>query len=729
MHDQDAWIDEVLSTSLRDPFGVLGMHNAGEGVVIRCFLPWASGVAVIDRGTGQVVLQLTRLRAEGIFSGTYKGRFDYRLRASTANGDIDLEDVYRFPPILSGKDVELLNTGTHLQAYDKLGAHLLELDGVEGTGFAVWAPNARSVSVVGPFNDWDGRRNPMRKHPSCGIWDLFLPHLPGGEIYKYEIHDSQGNQLPLKADPFATETERPPHTASRIPSGKRHIWRDAPWMERRAAANSLQAPISIYEVHLGSWRRRFEEKGRQLSYLELAQELVPYVVDLGFTHIELLPISEHPFEGSWGYQPISLFAPTCRYGTPEEFSVFVDTCHEAGLAVWLDWVPGHFPSDAHGLSFFDGTHLYEHADPRQGLHQEWNTLVFNFGRREVANYLIANALFWLDRFHIDGLRVDAVASMLYLDYSRKEGEWVPNAFGGRENLEAVDFLKRLNTSVFDRAPGTTTAAEESTAWAKVSAPTYLGGLGFGYKWNMGWMHDTLEYMACDPVFRRYHQNKLTFGPYYAFSENFILPLSHDEVVYGKKSLLGRMPGDRWQQFANLRAYYGFMWAHPGKKLLFMGGEFAQEREWSHDGALDWPQLDDPMHRGVHTLVRDLNHLYRSIGALHLNDVSAQGFAWVDASDTDQSIISFLRYGNDREDVVLAVCNFTPVPHYRYRLGVPLAGYWRECLNTDASIYGGSGLGNFGGVATAPSASHGHGQSLELVLPPLSTAIFRYEREV
>jgi 1,4-alpha-glucan branching enzyme len=708
-----------------DPFAYLGWHDAADGPVLRAYVPWADTLAVLDPG-GAEMAALDRKTPDGLFEGRIgpRPRSAYRLRASVAGRTVDFEDPYRFGPVLGDIDLHLLGEGTHRRAFGKLGAHPMTIDGVDGVGFAVWAPNARTVSVVGSFNDWDGRRHPMRKHPGAGVWDLFVPGVQAGTPYKYEIHGPDGALLPLKADPVALQAEHPPATASVVAAAPMHEWRDGAWMKERASRNAREAPISIYEVHLGSWMRG--ENGQALSYRDLAHQLVPYVANLGFTHIEVMPISEYPFDGSWGYQPIGLFAPTSRFGTPDDFRYFVDACHQAGIALWLDWVPGHFPTDPHGLGLFDGTHLYEHADPRQGFHQDWNTLIFNYGRREVTNYLIANALSWLENFHLDGLRVDAVASMLYLDYSRKAGEWVPNKFGGRENLDAVDFLRRFNELVFSEAPGATTAAEESTAWPMVSAPTYLGGLGFGFKWNMGWMHDTLRYMAHDPIHRKYHHNDLAFGLLYAFSENFILPLSHDEVVHGKGSLLTKMPGDHWQKFANLRAYFGFMWAHPGKKLLFMGGEFGQEREWNHDASLDWHLLDDPLHAGLHRLVRDLNRLYREASSLHRLDALPEGFAWVDATDSDQSVLSFLRFDAGRRNAALAVSNFTPLPREAYRVGVPRGGRWTERINTDSSLYGGSNLGNAGGVEAEPIPWHGQDHSIRLTLPPLATLILTAE---
>jgi len=704
-----------------DPFGLLGLFEGPDGLFVRTVQPGAARVWALTQGG--VATELLREHEAGVFGGRVpgRGRSAYRLRVEADGSVREIDDPYRFPFLLGQLDVHLLGEGNHLRLYEVLGAHPTELDGVAGVGFAVWAPNARRVSVVGPFNDWDGRRHPMRRRVECGAWELFLPGLEAGALYKFEIVGPWGELLPLKADPLAFFGERPPGTASIVQGAPERRWGDGAWMAARERANARDAPISIYECHVGSWRRA--DGDRMLSYAELADRLVPYARDMGFTHLQLMPVTEHPFEGSWGYQTVSQFAPTSRHGSPEGFAAFVERCHEAGLGLILDWVPGHFPSDAHGLARFDGTHLYEHADPRQGFHRDWNTLIYNYGRREVSNFLLASALFWLDRFHVDGLRVDAVASMLYLDYSRQAGEWVPNRFGGRENLEAVDFLKRLNELVFGGRPGATTIAEESTAWPGVSRPTYLGGLGFGFKWNMGWMNDTLRYMSKDPVHRRHHHHDLTFGLLYAFSENFVLPLSHDEVVHGKGSLLGKMPGDRWRRFANLRAYFGFMWAHPGKKLLFMGGEFGQEREWSHDRSLDWHLLDDPDHRGLQALVRDLNALYRALPALHRFDAEPRGFQWVEANDTEQSALAFLRLGAETEPEALVVCNFTPVPRHGYRVGVPCGGWWRERLNTDAAAYGGSNMGNGGGVAAEETPWHGRPCSLSLTLPPLATLIF------
>jgi 1,4-alpha-glucan branching enzyme len=696
-------------------------------MVVRTFQPQAARVWVLDK-PGKAIAELSREHADGLFAGVVgkpRSPFAYRLRLEVGDRTVELDDPYRFDPILGELDVYLIAEGNHLQIYDKLGAHPTEMAGVAGVGFLVWAPNAMRVSVVGAFNAWDGRRHPMRRRVECGVWELFVPGLAAGEVYKFEIKGPQGELLPLKADPFAFAAEHPPRTASVVHGLDDIAWSDQEWMGARAAANARDAPISIYECHLGSWMRVPEEGGRYLSYRELAQRLVPYVKDMGFTHLELMPISEFPFDGSWGYQPVGLFAPTSRHGDPTEFAAFVDACHQAGIALLIDWVPGHFPTDPHGLGMFDGTHLYEHADPRQGFQMDWNTLIYNYGRKEVTNFLLANALFWLKHYHVDGLRVDAVASMLYLDYSRKAGEWIPNKFGGNENLDAVAFLKRMNELAFGDAEGATTVAEESTAWPSVSGPTYLGGLGFGYKWNMGWMHDTLEYFSQEPIYRRYHHHHLTFGLVYAFSENFVLPLSHDEVVHGKGSLLGKMPGDRWQKFANLRAYYGFMFAHPGKKLLFMGAEIAQEREWNHNVSLDWHLLDDPLHRGVQAVVRDLNHAYRSLPALHQQDCEGQGFEWLELHDSEQSVLGFLRRAADGR-IAVVVCNLTPVPRWGSRLGVPLPGHYHERVNTDAEIYGGSNMGNGGGVATDDISSHGRPHSLSLTLPPLATIILEHQ---
>ncbi|MFC7703577.1 1,4-alpha-glucan branching protein GlgB [Plastorhodobacter daqingensis] len=705
-------VEAIVRGNHHDPFAILGPHG-GE---VRVFAPQAAEVAVLAGGK---VTPLPRVHPEGFFAGPAPGR-DYRLAMKAGNHEWEVDDPYRFGPVLGEMDEYLVAEGRHRRLYDRLGAHPMTHEGTEGVAFAVWAPNARRVSVVGHFNAWDGRRHPMRKRLGPGVWELFIPGLQPGEIYKYEIISAHGERMPLKADPVGFAHERPPETASVIHGLPEHDWHDSGWMAVRAGRQDRQAPISIYEMHLGSWRRGGANE--ILDYDALGDLLVPYLAEMGFTHVEFLPVSEHPFTGSWGYQPVGLFAPTSRYGSPEAFARLVDRLHEAGIGVILDWVPAHFPSDAHGLARFDGTALYEHEDPRQGFHQDWNTLIYNFGRREVSNFLQSSALYWLDRFHIDALRVDAVASMLYLDYSRREGEWIPNEHGGRENLEAIAFLKDVNDRVCADHPGAITIAEESTAFPKVSRPVRDGGLGFNFKWNMGWMHDTLAYFRRDPIHRRHHQHDLTFGLVYAFSEDFVLPLSHDEVVHGKGSLIGQMAGDRWQKFANLRAYFSFMWTHPGKKLLFMGGEFAQEREWNHDQSLDWHLLDDPLHKGVQSLVADLNRLYRDQPALHRLDCDPEGFEWIDASDAAQSVLVYMRKSDDGAPPVVIACNLTPIPRYDYRIGVPLAGGWREALNSDAERYGGSNVGNHGLMQADETPWHGRDHSLRLTLPPLATIV-------
>ena len=723
-------IDAIVRADHGDPFAILGMHQTGKDqpVEVRAFIPGAEKLWVIDSASGDPAGEADRVDDEGFFVAVLpdrRERFRYRLRVQFPLATVEFEDAYRFASVLGELDIHLLAEGTHLRSYERLGAHPREIDGVRGVAFAVWAPNARRVSVVGDFCEWDGRRLPMRKRVEAGVWEIFVPHATAGQRYKFEIKGAGGDLLPLKSDPYAFQAEMRPQTASIVHGLPSYDWQDAAWRQTRSACAEPTAPISIYEVHLGSWARVPEEGDRFLTYRELADRLVPYVKDLGFTHIEMLPITEHPFDGSWGYQPIGLYAPTSRHGTPEDFKYFVDACHAAGIGLLLDWVPGHFPTDPHGLGWFDGTHLYEHSDPRQGYHQDWNTLIYNFGRTEVQNFLLGNALFWLDQYRLDGLRVDAVASMLYLDYSRKAGEWVPNRFGGRENLESIAFLKRMNELTYGHHQGIMTVAEESTAWPAVSRPVYLGGLGFGYKWNMGWMHDTLEYMAKDPIHRRYHHHQLTFGLIYQFSENFVLPLSHDEVVHGKGSLINKMPGDNWQKFANLRAYYGFMFAHPGKKLLFMGGEFGQWREWSEARSLDWHLLEEPLHRGLQTLVRDLNRMYRGLKPLHQTDCDPAGFEWIEANDSDNSVIAFLRKeADDPDHQLVVVCNFTPTPRHGYRVGVTLPGRYDEVLNTDAPEYGGSGVGNGGGVESEETAWHGRPHSISLTLPPLGTLVLR-----
>ena len=713
-----------------DPFAILGLHADSKGRLwLRSLQPGANSVSVVDTESGEVLIDLpqrkidTLVGASGFFEGSILGRsksFDYRLRIAWPGGTQEIEDPYRFSTVLGELDVWLLAEGSHLRPYERLGAHLREIDGEQGTAFAVWAPDAQRVSVVGDFNTWDGRRHPMRLRRECGVWEIFLPGVGAGACYKYEIRSRDGHVLPLKADPYGFAAELRPSTASIVCALPQTTTRKS-----IAAGSKLNAPVSIYEVHLGSWRRT--DDGGFPDWQRISETLIPYVVDLGFTHLELLPISEHPFDGSWGYQPLGLYAPTARFGTAQGFCDFVTACHKSGLEVVIDWVPAHFPTDAHGLSHFDGQPLYEHADPREGMHQDWGTLIYNFGRREVFNYLIGNALFWIEHYGVDGLRVDAVASMLYRDYSRAAGEWIPNIYGGRENLEAVHFLRRMNEVLGQECPGAATYAEESTAWPSVSRPPSMGGLGFHYKWNMGWMHDVLEYMTHDPIHRRYHHNQLTFGLLYAFTENFVLPLSHDEVVHGKGSLISKMAGDYWQKFANLRALYGFMWGHPGTKLLFMGGEFAQWNEWNDEGSLDWNLLDFPAHEGVRRLIVDLNKLYRSTPALHEIDFDPSGFEWISANDSENSVLAFLRRGKDRSKAMLCVCNFTPVVRQSYRLGVPGPGTYHERLNTDSQYYGGSNVGNPFGVATAEAlASHGREWSVSLTLPPLSTVFLEWD---
>ena len=710
--------DAIARGRHSDPFSVLGPHSARKNWIIRSWQPQAQAVELLD-ADDQLLANMKKVHADGLYEARLAlPMVDYRLRLTENGHSHTIEDPYRLPSPLGELDRHLMREGTVENLADKLGAHPMEINGVKGVYFAVWAPNASRVSVTGLFNGWDGRRHPMRLHPGNGVWDIFIPSLCSGDYYKYEIVDAEGKLLPLKADPFARYMELAPGNAS-IVYADDYQWQDDDWLSLRQQSNTLDQPISVYEVHLGSWRRSTEDN-QVLSYRELASSLVSYVKDMAYTHIELLPITEHPFEGSWGYQPIGLFAPTARFGSPEDFKFFVDSCHRAGIGVIMDWVPAHFPRDEFGLGQFDGTSLYEHADPRKGAHPDWGTLIFDFGRPEVVNYLIANALFWVQEYHIDALRVDAVASMLYLDYSREEGEWVPNEHGGNENLEAVSFLRLMNEKVHNA--GAVTMAEESTAWPGVSHPTYTGGLGFSYKWNMGWMHDSLSYFGEDPVHRRYHHDKLTFGLLYAFSENFVLPLSHDEVVHGKGSMIERMPGDDWRSFANLRLYYAFMYTHPGKKLLFMGGEFAQRREWNHNSSLDWNLLDAAAHAGIQQLIRDLNHLYRSTPALFERDCVGEGFEWIDCSDSEQSVIAYLRRGQDSAKLVVTICNMTPVVRHDYRIGVPLAGCYRERLNTDADYYGGSGAGNYGEVHSDSTGAHGHDNSLKLTLPPLSALI-------
>lgn len=708
-----------------DPFSVLGLHRRGGKHVLTVFAPGATHVTALTGKATETPLAPVA-GAPGLFAGVLMRAGVYRLRCGNPDASWDLDDPYRFGPVLGEIDEYLLGEGTHRRIWQALGAHAMTHEGAAGVHFAVWAPGAQRVSVVGDFNFWDGRRTPMRKCGATGVWEIFVPGPGEGTLYKYDILGQGGHRLPLKADPVGFGSEHPPANASVVRNIGNPQWSDGDWMATRRQHQTIEAPVSIYEVHPGSWKRA-NGGTRPLSYHELAEDLIPYVADMGFTHIELMPVSEHPFDGSWGYQPIGLFAPTIRHGTPDEFRAFVDAAHSRGLGVLLDWVPGHFPNDAHGLGRFDGTALYEHADPREGFHPDWSTLIYNYGRVEVSNYLISNALYWLEEYHIDGLRVDAVASMLYRDYSRVDGEWVPNKDGGRENYEAILLLQNMNTVTYGEVPGIMTVAEESTAFEGVSRPVANGGLGFGFKWNMGWMNDTLSYMAKEPVYRKHHHHRMTFGIRYAWSENYILPISHDEVVHGKGSMIGKMPGNTWQKFANLRAYYAFMWTHPGKKLLFMGCEFAQVAEWNHDASLDWHLLDHGGHKGVQTLVRDLNRLLRATPALYRNDTRPEGFAWIDASDAENSVYVYLRRGDADDKQIVVALNMTPVERRGSRVGLPVSGHWREVLNTDAGAYGGGNRGNFGGVETGDIAWHGQPQSAIVTLPPLSAIVLEQAR--
>ncbi|MEN3366132.1 MAG: 1,4-alpha-glucan branching enzyme [Burkholderiales bacterium] len=732
-------VEAVLHGRLTNPFALLGPHRSGDNMIVRTFQPDARAVDVIAPDGG-LIESLYNINQTGFFvssTPTLAPGEPYLLHITwpTPDGGMQVqttEDPYTFGLLLGDLDMHLLAEGTHRELGRCLGALPMTIDGVAGTRFAVWAPNAQRVSVVGDFNHWDGRRHPMRSRVEAGIWELFIPRQTAGTRYQYEIVGPDGNVLPLKADPVARATEAPPSTVSVVAPVTSFRWTDEAWMANREQRHRPDAPISVYEVHVGSWLRILEEGGRSLNWNELADRLIPYARGMGFTHLELLPIMEHPFGGSWGYQPLGIFAPSARFGTPAGFAAFVDRCHAAGLGVVLDWVPAHFPSDEHGLARFDGTPLYEHQDPREGFHRDWNTLIYNLGRREVSGFLIASALEWLEHFHVDGLRVDAVASMLYRDYSRDPGEWVPNVHGGRENLEAVDFLRTLNQVVAERCPGAMMIAEESTAWPGVSAPVETGGLGFTYKWNMGWMHDTLRYMSHDPLFRQYHHHDLTFGLVYAFSEKFMLPVSHDEVVHGKGSLLSKMAGaDAAQRMANLRAYFAMMWTHPGKKLLFMGCEFGQQTEWNHDASPSWDLLDHPAHRGVQRLVRDLNRLYASEPALHRNDCTHEGFRWVIGDDNLNSVLAWLRQGSDDDAPLLVILNMTPVPREGYRIGVPshdahMASVWQEMINTDTGPYGGTGPGT-GTFSAELQSSHGMAQSIVLTLPPLSALVLKRTR--
>ncbi|ANJ56369.1 1,4-alpha-glucan branching protein GlgB [Pseudomonas silesiensis] len=721
-------IDALVRAEHHDPFAILGPHGDGAGgQFIRAYLPDALSVQVVARDSGEELGNLEATQTPGLFVGHFDRAQPYLLRTRWAGGEQLSEDPYSFGPLLGEMDLYLFAEGNHRDLSACLGAQLKTVDGVDGVRFAVWAPNAKRVSVVGDFNNWDGRRHPMRLRHPTGVWEVFIPRMQAGEAYKYEILGSHGI-LPLKADPMALATSLPPDTASKVASPLNVDWQDQDWMLSRGDRHRSNAPLSIYELHAGSWQCELDDLGevaRQYTWHELGERLIPYVKELGFTHIELMPIMEHPFGGSWGYQLLSQFAPSARYGSPDDFAAFVNACHQAEIGVILDWVPAHFPTDTHGLAQFDGTALYEYGNPQEGFHQDWDTLIYNLGRTEVHGYMLASALHWLKHFHVDGLRVDAVASMLYRDYSRKAGEWVPNRYGGRENLEAIDFLRHLNDVVNLEAPGALVIAEESTAWPGVSQNTQEGGLGFDFKWNMGWMHDSLHYIQQDPVYRAHHHNELSFGLVYAWSERFILPISHDEVVHGKHSLIDKMPGDRWQKFANLRAYLSFMWAHPGKKLLFMGCEFGQWREWNHDQQLDWYLLQYSEHKGVQKLVGDLNRLYREEPALHEQDDAPQGFQWLIGNDAVNSVYAFMRWSKDGRPV-LVVANFTPVPREGYRIGVPFAGRWSEVINSDAATYAGSNYGNSGGAFTEDEPSHGQALSLVLNLPPLAVLMLRPE---
>jgi 1,4-alpha-glucan branching enzyme len=725
-------VEQIVRGDHRDPFRVLGLHRVSIGgeirLVARAFIPGVESAAVVD-AAGGAVTPMERIHPEGFFEAVFpRGAesFPYRLRTETADGQVAEEaDAYAFPSTVSEFDLYLIGEGTHLRLYDVLGAHPCEMDGVAGVRFAVWAPAADRVSVVGDFDAWDGRRFPMRLHPGAGVWEIFIPGMEAGTVYKYEIQTGHAGTF-LKADPVAFQAEHRPATGSVVAEINGYEWGDDAWMARRAEAKEECGAFAVYEVHLGSWRRVPEEEDRPLTYRELAHQLADYVSEMGFTHVELLPVMEHPYDPSWGYQVTGYYAPTSRHGGPKDFKYLVDHLHRRGIGVILDWVPAHFPKDAHALRRFDGTALYEHADPRQGEHPDWGTLIFNFGRNEVRNFLIANALFWLDEYHVDGLRVDAVASMLYLDYSRQPGQWVPNRHGGRENLEAIAFLQELNGLVRERLPGALMIAEESTAWPGVTQPPHLGGLGFHLKWNMGWMNDFLRFVEEQPIYRKYHFNLLTFSLMYAFSERFVLPFSHDEVVHLKGSLLAKMPGDDWQKFANLRLALGVMWGHPGKKLLFMGGEIGQWSEWSESRSLDWHLLGGPLHAGIQRFVRDLNALYGAEPAFWEVDFSHEGFEWIDFRDVEQSIVSFLRRGKRPGDELLFVCNFTPVPRHAYRVGVPAEGEYRELLNSDAELYGGSNLGNAGGVASEPVPAQSRPHSISLTLPPLGILVLKRE---
>ena len=727
-------IERLVSAEHWNPRELLGPHrisvNGAAAFLIRTLAPEAREARIVPEFQDSRTVQMTRIHDAGLFEAVLdapKGVPDYRIQVTDSQGTVTVRhDPYAFPPMVSDHDLHLFSEGRLFKAYDTLGAHVRTVNGVTGVHFVLWAPNAKRASVVGEFNRWDGRCHQMISRGGTGLWELFIPDLPHGSLYKYELLAKNQEAPLLKADPYAFAAELRPRTASIIHDLTAYRWNDRDWMEHRKSRDPLTAPMSVYEVHLGSWMRVPEEEGRWLTYRELADKLIHYVTHMGYTYIELMPVTEHPFDGSWGYQATGYFAATSRFGPPEDFMAFVDAAHRAGIGVIMDWAPAHFPDDPHGLAWFDGTHLYDHEDPRLGYHPDWKSRIFNYGRVEVRNFLLNSALFWLDKYHIDGLRVDAVASMLYRDYGREAGDWIPNQFGGNENLEAVAFLKELNILVHQEHPGAVTIAEESTAWPGVSKPTYTGGLGFTFKWNMGWMHDMLDYFERDPVHRKHHQNLITFGLLYAFHENFVLVLSHDEVVHGKKALLDKMPGDPWQRFANLRALYGYMYGHPGKKMLFMGGEFGQWWEWNHDDSLQWHLCHYEPHLGMQRYVHDLNWLYRSEPALYEVDYDWTGFQWIDIHDTENSVISFLRKAKDPNNQVVCVCNFTPMPRHGYRIGVPCLSRYRELLNSDAQIYGGSNVGNAGGVTAEPIGSHGFANSISITLPPLSVLYFKAE---
>ena len=722
-------LDRLIAGTHWAPHSVLGPHattiNGRPSLVIRAWQPDLKDVEVASDST---LWRMTRIHEAGLFEALLPDTTQapsYKLRVTRQDGTVaDIHDPYAFPPLLTDFDLHLFAEGTLYKAYDSFGAHIRTVRGIPGVHFVLWAPNAARVSVIGDFNGWNGLRHFMTNRGASGLWELFIPDLPEGTLYKYEIRSREHDAPLTKADPYAFASELRPRTASVVHDLSKYTWHDAAWMAARSGWDPLTAPLSIYEVHLGSWMRVPEEDNRWLTYRELAEKLIPYAKDLGYTHLELMPVTEHPFDGSWGYQATGYFSATSRYGDPEGFMAFVDTAHQAGLGVIMDWAPAHFPDDPHGLALFDGTHLYDHADPRLGYHPDWHSRIFNYDRIEVRTFLLNSALFWLDKYHIDGLRVDAVASMLYLDYGRKPDEWIPNEFGGNENLGAVTFLKELNVVTHRDFPGAVTIAEESTAWPGVSRPTYTGGLGFTFKWNMGWMHDMLTFFQHDPIYRRFHQNQITFGLLYAFSENFILALSHDEVVHGKRTLLDKMPGDVWQRFANLRLLYGYMYSHPGKKMLFMGGEFGQWLEWNHDSSLDWHLCEHEPHRGLQRLTRDLNRVYREEPALHEVDFDWSGFQWIDFSDADNSVNAYLRKAKHAQAAIVCLCNFTPVPRHHYRIGVPELGWYRELINTDGIIYGGSNMGNGGGVHATETPSHGFRYSLTVTLPPLSVLMLK-----